>query len=283
MIIITGVTGHVGRALAARLVAEGQAVRGLTRDPARVELPAGVEPVRADFPRSGGPAELEQLFAGATKLFLNLAGVGNATEDVLAAAERAGVRRVVMLSSGAILDEDAEQQSAIAAWHLAAERAVRATAAEWVMLRPNAFATNSLHYAPQIRAGDLVRAPHGDAVMAPIHEDDIAAVAACALLDDGHHGRVYRLTGPAAITTAEQVEAIGAALGRSLRFTEITAREAAAELYADMPQGIVEAMLGAFAASVGTRPEITTTVRDVTGVPARTFGQWAADHVADFR
>jgi hypothetical protein len=37
------------------------------------------------------------------------------------------------------------------------------------------------------------------------------------------------------------------------------------------------------AAAVGTAPEITLTVRDDTGVPARAFAQWAADRVADFR
>lgn len=128
-----------------------------------------------------------------------------------------------------------------------------------------------------------MRAPYGDAALAPIHEWDIAAVAARALLDDGHHGRAYRLTGPESVTTAEQVRLIGSALGRSLRFAEISDREAATELYAHMPSGFLEVMLGAFAAAVDTAPEITTTVQDVIGVPARTFAQWAADRVADFR
>ncbi|WP_052849798.1 NAD(P)H-binding protein [Streptomyces avicenniae] len=279
MIVITGATGHVGHALAAQLAAEGHAVRGLTRDPARATLPAGVEAAPADF---SGPAGLKAAFAGADALFLNLAGVGDATEEVVTAAVRAGVTRVVMLSSGAVTDDEADDRGVIATWHVAAERTVRAAGVEWTMLRPNMFAVNTLAYAGQIRAGDEVRAPHGDAAQAPVHERDIAAVAVRALLDDGHHGRAHRLTGPEAVTTAEQVLTIGAALGRPLRFTELSGREAAA-LYAHMPPQVVEEMLDALGASVGTPPEITTTVRDVTGVPARTFAQWAADHVADFR
>jgi uncharacterized protein YbjT (DUF2867 family) len=125
-----------------------------------------------------------------------------------------------------------------------------------------------------------VRGPYGDAATAPIHEWDIAAVAARALLEDGHHGRVYRLTGPEAVTTAEQIRLGGAALGRSLRFTEMPHGEAA-QLYPHMPAAFRDVMLGAFAAAVGTAPEITTTVEDATGTPARTFARWAADHVVN--
>ncbi|WP_225630789.1 NAD(P)H-binding protein [Streptomyces solaniscabiei] len=282
MIVVVGATGNVGRALVTQLAAEGRAVRGLTRDPARAGLPDGVEPVHADFSRPAGPGECERLFAGATALFLNPGGAGDATEDLMAAATRAGVTRVVLLSSGAITDETTARRNAIAAYHHAAERAVRAGAAEWTLLRPNAFAVNVLPYAPRIRAGDDVRGPYGGAATAPIHEGDIAAVAARALLEDGHHGRVYRLTGPEAVTTAEQIRIIGAALGRSLRFTEMPHSEAA-QLYPHMPAAFLDVMLKAFAAAVGTEPEITTTVEDVTGTPARTFARWAADHVADFR
>lgn len=282
MIVVVGATGNIGRALVRQLAAEGRAVRGLTRDPSRAGLPDGVEPVRADFSRPAGPGAWERLFAGATTLFLNPGGVGDAAEDLMAAATRAGVTRVVLLSSGAITDEATARRNAIAAYHHTAERAVRAGAAEWTLLRPNSFAVNVLAYAPQIRAGDDVRGPYGDAAMAPIHEGDIAAVAARALLEDGHHGRVYRLTGPEAVTTAEQIRIIGAALGRSLRFTEMPHSEAA-RLHPHMPAAFLDVMLGAFAAAVGTEPEITTTVEDVTGAPARTFARWAADHVADFR
>jgi len=47
-------------------------------------------------------------------------------------------------------------------------------------------------WAPQIRNGDVVRWFHGAAQTAPVHERDIAAVAARALCDEGHEDRDYR-------------------------------------------------------------------------------------------
>jgi uncharacterized protein YbjT (DUF2867 family) len=108
-----------------------------------------VKPVRADFSRPAGPGEWEGLFAGATTLFLNPGGVGDATEDLMAAA-RAGVTLMVLLPSGAVTDEEAGRPNAIAAYHRAAERAVRAGAAAWTLLRPDAFAVNVL----SVRAPD---------------------------------------------------------------------------------------------------------------------------------
>src|SRR6266851_6893141 len=57
-------------------------------------------------------------------------------------------------------------------------------------LRPGGFATNALWWwGAQIRRGDVVRWPYGPAALAPIHEQDIAAVAVRALRDDGHRGK----------------------------------------------------------------------------------------------
>lgn len=295
MIVVTGATGNVGSALVTRLAAEGHAVRALTRDPgrARTKWPEGVTGVRADFSVPATTAEWEELCAGATSLFLHIGATGGSAEGFVAAAVRAGVRRIVVLSSGAITGDDGEggangandgnDANPIAAHHLPAERAVRSSGAEWTLLRPNAFAVNALAYAPQIRAGDAVRGPYAHAAMAPVHERDIADVAARALLDDGHHGAVHRLTGPEAVTTAGQIELIGAALGRPLRFEEVAEETAAKELYPHMPAPFLRVMLDALAASVDAPPEITTAVEDVTGAKGRTFAQWARDHAEDFR
>ncbi|MBB5933562.1 SDR family oxidoreductase [Streptomyces zagrosensis] len=279
MIVVTGATGNVGRALVSQLVADGHPLRALTRDPSRAALPAGAEAVRADLADTTG---LPALFTGATSLFINLSAVGDHTPALLAAAIPAGVRRVVLLSSGAV-EDGADENSPIVAHHLAPERAVQASGAQWTLLRPNAFATNSLQWAPQIRSGDVVRGPFAGARTAPIHEADIAAVAARALVDDGHHTAIYRLTGPDILTTAEQIQAIGTALGRELRFDEVPREDVGADLFPHVPPQMLETILDAFAAAVTAETEVTTTVGQVTGRPALTFAHWAADHVADFQ
>ncbi|MFF9084880.1 NAD(P)H-binding protein [Streptomyces sp. NPDC014991] len=273
MIVVTGATGNVGRALVDRLLAAGQPVRALTRDPERAGLPARAEVVPFR------PEEPDALFKGATKLFL-YAQAG--TAPLLSAARAHGVRHVVLLSSG-IIQEGADETHPIHVMHATAERQIRDSGLAGTFLRPNAFATNALQWAPQIRAGDTVRGVFADGLSAPIHEDDIAAVAERVLLDDGHEGAAYRLTGPAATSNAGQVAAIGTALGRKLTFVEADPADAGPELFPHVPPHMLERLLRTFAETVGVPPEITGTVEQLTGTPARPFDQWARDHAGDFR
>ncbi|SOF02353.1 Uncharacterized conserved protein YbjT, contains NAD(P)-binding and DUF2867 domains [Streptomyces sp. OV198] len=272
MIAVTGATGNVGRALVDRLLAAGVPVRALTRAPELASLPEGAEVVWF------GPEESPARFAGATSLFL----YAQATSVALLEAARAqGVRHVVLLSSG-IIHRGVDDTHPIHVLHATAERRIRDSGLAWTFLRPNAFATNALQWAPQIRTGNTVRGVFADARFAPIHEDDIAAVAERALLDEGHEAAVHHLTGPEAYSNAEQVAAIGAAVGRELTFVEVDPGEAGTELFPHVPPPMLERMLGSFAQTVGVPPEITATVEDVTGAPARTFTRWARDHAAEF-
>ncbi|MFF4604039.1 NAD(P)H-binding protein [Streptomyces sp. NPDC001339] len=277
MIVVTGATGNVGRALVGRLAAAGRPVRAVSRNPERAALPPGVEVT---------PLESAGLFEGASKLFLHVQGTEGRIGTVLDAARAAGVRHVVMLSSSIIgegADEGADETHPIYVMHARAEQLVRDSGLEWTFLRPGSFSTNALQWAAQIREGDTVRGPVAGAVSAPIHEDDIAAVAERALLDDGHVGAAHRLTGPEAVTHAGQVAAIGRALGRDLTYVEVPAEEGESTFFPDVPRDFVRALLKSFAEMVGTEPEITSTVEEITGRPARTFAAWAGDHRADFR
>ncbi|CAL9395659.1 NAD(P)H azoreductase [Streptomyces sp. enrichment culture] len=273
MIAVTGATGNVGRALVHRLLRAGAPVRALTRDPRRAALPegAGVVRVRPDDPGT--------LFDGVTKLFLHVQSA-----DLLPAARAAGVRHVVLLSSSIIREGADDPTHPIHVMHARVERRLRDSGLDFTFLRPGAFATNALQYAPQIRAGHTgIRGVHAGGLTAPVHEDDIAAVAERALLDTGHEGAVHRLTGPAAISNAAQVTTLGRILGRDLRFVEAPPREAGAELFPHVPPHMLERLLQGLADTVGTPPEITPAVEEITGSPARAFAEWAADHADAFR
>lgn len=280
MIVATGATGNVGRALVTQLTAAQTPVRALTRDPRRARLPRGAEV--AAFDPAAGPADLAPLFDGASALFLHMAAVGEHADAVLAAAREGGVKHVVMLSSS-IIEDGADETHPIYVAHADLEERVRRSGLDWTFLRPGAFAANSFQWADQIRAGDTVRGPFGGALTAPIHEADIAAVAAHAFLDDGNRGAVHRLTGPAAVSTEEQIHAIGQALGRDLRFVDVPREDVTEDMFPHVPTGMLPAILESFAAAVGVAPEITHTVESLTGAPARTFSEWARDHKDDFR
>jgi uncharacterized protein YbjT (DUF2867 family) len=119
---------------------------------------------------------------------------------------------------------------------------------------------------------------HSDA----IHEADIAAVAVTALTEPGHEGKSYFLTGPESITQREQLEIIGEAIGKPLRYHELTEAEARAVLSRTVPEWVMDAVIGYWVHSDGVPSPLTGEVERITGAPARTFKQWAADHVADF-
>ncbi|WP_424528822.1 NAD(P)H-binding protein [Sphaerisporangium viridialbum] len=278
MILVTGATGNVGRGVAEQLLAAGQEVRALTRNPDRAHLPAGAEVIRGDLSE---PGTLPPALEGVTAAFLY--AVPGTAPAFLKAAKDAGVRRVVLLSSLAV-DDDAEvQPNFIAAFHAVIEDAIEESGLEWTFVRPGAFDTNAYQWLGQVKAGDVVRLPFGEAVTAPIHEADIAAVAVQALTSDGHAGARYQLTGPQALTLSAQVRAVGEAIGRPLRLEEVSPEAARQAMLQRVPEQIVDTMMELQAKSVGREAFVTDTVEKVTGRPARTFAQWAADHADDFR
>ena len=150
-------------------------------------------------------------------------------------------------------------------------------------LRASGFAANTLGWAPQIRAGDVLRWFHPDARRALVHEADLAAVAVRCLLGEVPGGGRHHLTGPEQLSQREQLAAVGAALGRVLRFEALSPDDAVRELSAEFPPGLAEKIVAGQAAFVGTPEPMTREVEELTGRPARTFAEWARDHVVDFR
>ncbi|NKZ07085.1 NAD(P)H-binding protein [Actinomadura latina] len=276
MFLITGATGNVGRHLVGELLTAGAKVRALTRDPATARLPSEAEVARTDT----------MPLDGVTAIFLNPAVFWGAADGVPGLVSRAaghGVRRVVMLSSAAALDDDPSNELAV--HHLEMERAIEASGLEWTFARPGEFAANALAWREEIRTGAAVRGPYAAARSNPIHERDIAAVAARALLTDGLVGAKPVLTGPDSLTHPDMVRLVGRAIGRPARFEEISPAEARRQMLARpyMREGLVDTLLRQRARAVDRRAEPSPEVERITGRRPRTFAEWAADHADDFR
>ncbi|MEU3604525.1 NAD(P)H-binding protein [Streptomyces sp. NPDC035033] len=277
MILVTGATGNIGRALLEELHARGAGpLRGLTRDAARAVFPQGVEAVEGDFaePASWGPA-----LKGVRSLFL-LSRLGS-DADILEAARQAGVEHVVLVSS---ITVQTHPHLGPARENLAVEQMLKGTGMAWTILRPTQFASNALMWAPTIRDRETVRAPYAGTALPTIHPADIAAVARTALTEPGHHGRTYALTGPEPVTARQQVEAIAAVLGREVPFAEISRRQAHGQMVAVFGPEAADAVLDVTGGDVN--PEllkVRDTVSQVTGAPARPFRQWAVENVDAFR
>jgi uncharacterized protein YbjT (DUF2867 family) len=280
-ILVIGGTGTVGRQVLSQLAAQGVRVRAMARDPGAARLPPQVEVVRGDLTL---PETLDPCLDGIDMVFLvwtaPAAAVSPALERI---AKRA--RRIVFLSAPLKTAHPLFQQpSPGRAMVEQIERLIETSGLQWTILRPGMFAANALNWwAPQIRAGDVVRWPYLSTPTAPIDERDIAAVAVRALCEQGHAGAEYVLTGPQSSTQFEQLSTIGRVIGRSLRIEEISPDEARQELLPLMPLAIVNMLLNAWAAALGQPAFVTSTVADITGTPARAFADWVTDHSAEFR
>ncbi|MCP2169905.1 Uncharacterized conserved protein YbjT, contains NAD(P)-binding and DUF2867 domains [Goodfellowiella coeruleoviolacea] len=242
-------------------------------------LPAAVETASGDL---ADPASLSSALTGVDAVFLIWPFLTTEHAPAVLAAIGRHARRVVYVSSSGVDDDAARQTDPINQLHADMEALIERSGLEWTVLRANTIASNTLGWAEQIRATGVVRGPE-IAATAVVHEGDIAAVAVRALTEDGHVAAKHVLTGPEVLSRADQVAAIGAAIGRPLRFEPVPVEAARERMLADgRPPALVEALL-ASAANRSRSDLVTATVAEITGTPARTFRDWAVEHAADFR
>ncbi|MFD9944190.1 NAD(P)H-binding protein [Nonomuraea sp. NPDC059023] len=274
MILITGATGTIGSEVTRLLAEAGVPARAMTRDPGKVAGPA----VQGDF---GDVRSLEAAVTGVSAALLltpfgpEIAARDRAFVDVAAGA---GVKRIVKIS--AIGAGDSEDPEDVAGMHAAGERALTGSGVEWTIVRPSMFATNALGWAEMVKAGQPIPNMTGDGRQGIVDPRDIAAVAVAALTGSEHHGRVYEVTGPDLLTTHDQAELIGRAIGRRVETVDVPIERAVAQI-ADPAYAKAAAKGWAFIAA-GGNAVVTTAVRDVLGRPARSFESWARDNKAAF-
>lgn len=260
-ILVTGATGNTGRHVVAELVRRGEHVRALTRNPAEARLPAGIELVEGTHT---APETLTGALKGVTRLHItataDLADVG---ADLVKRAVDAGVRRMTIVWGGYVGPT---------------EQAMAESGVEWTRLEPQEFMSNALTWIDSVRAENVIREPF-DLPSAVVHEADIGAVAATALVEDGHSEQVYNLTGPEPLTTSERIAILARALGRDIELARITRQQAIDRLLADgVSAADAEYVVGWHADPPVEARTVVDTVERVTGRPARTFAQWVSEH-----
>ena len=281
MILVTGATGTVGREVVIQLLAAGEQVRGMTRNPSTAKLDARVELVKGDF---AAPDTLAKAVDGVERVFSLTFGpqTGTHERDLAGLAKKAGVRHIVKLSA---MGGDGETKNAIRKWHEQGEEAIKATGISWTVVRPGGFMSNALHWRETVRTQGKVFSNYGDGKLPSVHPRDIAAVAVRALTSDGHERKTYHLTGPEALSVGEQVDILSEVLGRRIEYVPITDEVARKGMEtAGMPALLIDALIP-FATFIrsGRAAEVLPTVEEVTSRPALTFLDWAREHAEAFR
>jgi len=270
-ILVTGATGNVGRHLVAQLHQAGHQVRALTRNPAKANFPEGVEVIAGDLTN---PSTLAPALEGVAGLHLITFGGDDYAplqtgQEIMAMAEKAGVKRVTVLMGG--------EKGAL-------EATVEASPLAWTFLQPVEFMSNMVEWAEPIRTEGVIRLGFANRKTAIVHEADIAAVAAVALTEDGHGGKTYTITGGEVLTPPEMVRIIGEVIGREIRLIELTEAQAREKWRAEgYPNEVIEFFVWAHGNTPPIGYTVVDTVERVTGRKPRTFAQWAAENADKFR
>jgi uncharacterized protein YbjT (DUF2867 family) len=277
-VLVTGATGGVGRGVLEGLLEKDVAVRALSRQSAKLQVPPGVEKTIGDL---NEPATLNRAFEGISAVFLYAQG-GNLSE-LMKRMKGAGVEYVVFLST---IDAANEQEYAQhnRRRHVAVEEAISNAGFRYTFLRPGAFATNALRFwRRSIVEESVVRIPFPEAQQAPIDERDIAAVAVNAFVLHQLDGQAIVLTGPQSLSQRQQVACISDVVRRPIRIETISEEQTRAWLATIIPPGYVNLLFSQWRDEVGVSAQVTEFVEHLTGRPATPYRTWVERNAEAFR
>jgi len=253
--LILAATGKTGRRVAARLRLRGARVRAASRSSA----------TRFDW---DDPAGWDPALAGVTDIYVVPPSEPSSIHEFVARAEKAGVRRLVLLSGHGA---DRWTDTTFGPDMRSAEDAVRGSALDWTVVRAANFFQNFEEiYRDSLLDGQLAL-PVGAAPEPFVDVEDVADAAAAVLLEPGTHSqRVYELTGARALTYAEAVELIARTADRPATYRQVSPAEYIAtlvgqgwsetearqdaDMYALIERGIIADTTGDVATLLGREP-----------------------------
>jgi uncharacterized protein YbjT (DUF2867 family) len=286
-ILVTGPTGKVGRRLIPLLARRGATVRAASRSP--VPARTGIEPVRFDWVDR---STYETARKGVDAMYLVPGPIpqpehAEQIHALLDGATAAGVKRIVLLSSYGVGQAPPENPLR------RIELAVESAGVPYTILRPGAFMQNFSEglrwresFAEGIRERDEIVGPGGDGIVSYVSAEDIAAVAAIALTEDGHNGKAYAPLGPEPLTLTQVAEHISWVARRRIRYIETDRTPIRdALLAAGAPPETAEhnSQLYTHAFSSSMFGALNDDILNVTGRPPTSFGEFAVGAAAAWR
>lgn len=179
-------------------------------------------------------------------------------------ARQRGLERVVLLSGRG---EPGAQR---------AEAALQASGVAWTIVRASWFNQNFSegYLRDSVLAGEIAL-PAGPVPEPFVDADDIADVAFAALTDSRHANKLYEVTGPRALTFAEAVGEIAAALDRPIRYVQISPDDFVVSMRAYASEDIVRLMHELFTVVLdGRNVNVMHGVRDALGRAPRDFSDY---------
>ncbi len=226
-LLVTGGSGFTGRHLVRAAVDTGHEVSVVVRsaEATRTVEALGAAAVPGDL---DDPASLDAAFATPADALINIASLGFGHAPVIvAAAEDAGLRRAVFVSTTAVTTALPAPSKRV---RLAAEQTVRQSALDWTILRPTmiygAPGDRNLSRLLQVlkRTPVLPLPGGGHRLQQPVHVEDLAGALLAAVGTERAIGRTYDIAGPEALPFRDLVLRAGSAVGRTPRLVSVPLR-----------------------------------------------------------
>jgi uncharacterized protein YbjT (DUF2867 family) len=279
--LVIGATGNIGSRVTRRLIAGGERPSVFVRSAkkAKALFGAAVDIHVGDLEK---PPSLAAALAGVDGTFLVSDGPDLDARDrtVALAAKSARVRHVVKLST-----LDVHTGVGTGPWHARGEAAVRDSGVAFTFVQAAGFMLNALGWADAIRDQGVLRSSTGQGKIAFIHPDDIADVAVAALTTRDHDGQSLVITGPEALSYGEMAATIGVAIGKQVRFEEISDNQAHAGVVAWAGKGqYADALVDIWrAVREGRLATVSDGVKQVIGRRPLSFDRWARENADAFQ
>jgi uncharacterized protein YbjT (DUF2867 family) len=256
-ILIIGGTGKTGGRVNNLLKARGF----LTRPVSRNTAPA------FDWTKpEGWAAALDGVSAAYVTYQPDLAvdGATEAIAELSRLARGKGLERIVLLSGRG---EPGAQR---------AEAVLQSCGIDWTIVRASWFDQNFSegYLIDGVLAGEIAL-PAGPVPEPFIDIDDIADVVTAALTEDAHANRLYEVTGPRLLTFAEAVAEIAQAIGRPIRYCQVTPEAFVTGMRAAAPDDVVDLLHELFTVVLdGRNSKVMHGVEQALGRPARDFSDY---------
>ncbi|MCO6490694.1 MAG: SDR family oxidoreductase [Phaeodactylibacter sp.] len=282
-ILITGATGTTGAATLQHLKGKGFNLRAMTRSAEKAAAleKEGVSAVVADY---GDAASLSRALEGADRAFLvhtPALEIPKHEKAFIGAAKKAGVEKIVKVS---VIGAGPDAPLRLARMHAEVEDYLMQSGIAYTILRPHSFMQNLLGNIPTIQGQGAMYSNNGDAKIPLIDARDIGAVAAAALTEEGHDGKTYTLTGPAAVSFQDVADAIGKAVGKAVQFVNVPDDAAKQGLMgAGFPEWLADDLvtLNQWGRQVGEQ-QPSEDVASVLGRPGHSLEDFARDYAGAF-
>ena len=276
-IAVTGASGDLGGRVARELATRGVEQRLIVRDLARAPQLPGADVAVAEYEDSEAMAKA---LDGMGTLFLVSGHEGperiSLHRKAIEGARLAGVERIVYTS---FMGAAPNATFPYARDHSATELAIREAGISLTSMRNSLYAD----VAPQFVGADgVIRAPAGHGRLAWVARADVARLAAVLLVEPGHEGQIYDVSGPHAIDLHETARILTKATRRAITYHAETADEARASR-AGNPDWLIEGWIGSYLMLETGEGSVTShTVEQLTGKRPMTLSELLAAEPSSF-